>query len=246
VKSSVKILFFVLFSPIAFGQIPAEEQVDYLYKKHWYGGSSISTNGLGFEGGLERNLSFKKHLFVTAYMGNLKNDKEIRRKNPIHENSKSYVFGKINSIVLSRLSIGYSYLLYEQRRKRGVSIQFKSSIGASYAWIKPIYVKIKEPSIENIKKPFDERYNPEIHFPEIVFGRSSFFKGFNEGIGELGIHGRTGLAFDVSQKKNRILMVELGIQIDAYRKEIPVFYTGTNKKLYPGMYATVLLGINKF
>lgn len=241
----VKIVFFILTASQALAQIPAEETVDYLYKKHLYLGPSLSTSGIGLVLGCERNLNFKNRIGLQVSFNHLKSDREFRKTNPIYEDSKSYVYGKINSVLTGKLFINYNRLIIEKKRIRGVNIHFVAGAGLSFAWIKPVYLKIREPLNNKINtKPRDERYDPEVHFEENIYGRSNYFTGFNEGKSQIGLITRVGLLFDVSKKENKIIAVELGVQAEKYPKAIPLFYIGNNTSFFPALYASVIIGLN--
>jgi hypothetical protein len=242
----VKILFFVSYSFSVSGQMPAEEAVDYLYKKDWYIGAQLSTSGFGILFAYERNVNYKFSQGILLNIGNLKGDKEIRRTNSAYEDSRSYVFGKTNLLFAGRLTYSASWLLFERKRSRGVAIRFNMNIGPSIGMLKPIYLKIKEPYafIPEVE-PVDLRYKPNVHQGENIYGRSSIWKGFGESNVALGGYAKSGFQFDFSPNSNKITAVEIGVQLDYFTNEIELFYAGKNKKFFPALYASVQFGKNK-
>ncbi len=242
----VKILFFASYSITAWGQLPAEEPVDYLYKKNWYLGPQLSTNGFGAGFSFERNVNYKFKQGLHISIVSLKGGKETRRTNSAYEDSRSYVFGKINLLFAGRLAYGGSWLLYERRRIRGVAIRYNINIGPSVGMLKPIYLKIKEPytQIPEVEAK-DLRYDPTIHHNENIYGRSGVWKGFNQSTFVLGGFAKSGFQFDFSANSNKITAVEVGLQLDYFSKNIELFYLGSNKKIFPSLYASVQFGKNK-
>lgn len=242
----VKILIFVAWSTPLWSQIPAEEPIDYIYRSHWYLGPRLASNGLGFDFHYERRFQDKLRHGFEFSVSQIKAHKESRITNPYYEESKSYVFGKINQVYTLRLSYLFTRSLFEQKRFKGVSIRYKQSVGLSLGLLKPVYVKIKEPFIEDITiKPTDERYDPTIHTEEYVFGRSSMFMGFSELTKHLGACYKTGFQFDFNANKSHISAVEIGVQMDIFPRKLTMFYTGKNRQFHPALYATVQLGKNK-
>jgi hypothetical protein len=127
-----------------------------------------------------------------------------------------------------------------------VAIRFNQQIGLSCVAIKPVYLKIKEPYVQDLSvKPRDERYDPNIHPEEFIYGRSSEFLGLFDSKLKLGLYIKSGIQFDINRNKSKISAVELGFQLEAFLKKIPEFYIGKNKNVFPSLYAVVQFGKNK-
>jgi hypothetical protein len=242
----VKILIFVAYSTQAWTQLPAEEPIDYIYRSHWNLGPRMATNGFGFEFNYERRINEKLRHGIHFSVNQLKSHKETRITNPFYEDSKSYIFGKINQVFSAHLAYSFSKLLYDQIRPKGISIRFNQSIGMSTAFLKPIYVKIKEPFIDDaLIKPKDEKYNPSIHTEEFVYGRSSFGLGLSDITSQIGMYSKTGVQFDFNPNKSRISAVEIGVQFEIFPRKIQIFYLGRNQQFHPALYAAVQFGKNR-
>ncbi len=242
----VKILIFVSLSTQAWSQLPAEETIGYIYRSHWNLGPRLATNGFGLEFNYEWRINEKlRHGF--HFSGNhLKSHKESKKTNPFYEDSKAYVFGKINQVYTAHLAYSFSKLMYDQIRPKGISIRYNQSIGVSAAFLKPIYVKIKEPFIDDIGiLPQDEKYDPVVHTEEYVYGRSPFGLGFSEMTQQIGLYAKTGFQFDFNPNKSRISAVEIGVQIEIFSRKIPMFYAGRNKQFNPALYAAIQFGKNR-
>jgi len=242
----VKILFFVCYSFTVSAQLPAEESTDYLYKKNWCLGIQLATNGFGANFTFERNINAKFKHGLHLLIGSLKGGKETRITNSVYADSRSYVFGKINLLFTSRAAYSGSWLIFERRRARGVTIRFTPAIGPSMGIIKPIYLKIKDPFAQVGEiEPQSLRYDPFIHTNQKIYGRASVWKGFSESTYALGVYLKSGFQFDFSSNNNRITAVEIGLQLDCFSKKIDLFYLGDNAKIFPGFYASVQFGKNK-
>lgn len=242
----VKILFFVAFCTPCWSQIPAEEPIGYIYRSHWSLGPRLATNGFGFEFNYEKRGTDKfRHSFHVS-INKIKAQKETRTTNPFYEDSKAYVFGKINQLYAGHLSYGGSWKLFEKKRLNGISIRFNQQLGLSAGLVQPIYLKIKEPfsSLPSVA-PTEERYDPTIHPESHIYGRAPGTKGFSESQFQAGMYIKSGIQFDFNPNKDAISAVELGGQLEMYSKKVPLFYTGKNHQIFPSLYATVLFGKNK-
>lgn len=226
--------------------MPAEETIGYIYRTHWYLGPKLSTNGYGFEFNYEkRGTEQFRHSFHLS-VNKVKTHNESKISNAYYEDSKPYVFGKLNQLYTAHLSYGGSWKLFEKKRLNGISIRFNQQIGLSYGFVKPIYVKIKEPFSQDITvQPETVRYNPLVHTEAYVFGRAPNKLGFSEGKSIFGMYLKSGIQFDFNPNKNTISAVEVGVQIDCFDKKVPLFYEGKNYSLFPALYACVLFGKNK-
>jgi hypothetical protein len=191
-------------------------------------------------------LNFKNKIGLQLGFQTLKSQKEYRKSNPQYDDSKSYIYGKINALGICKIQIQYTHLFFEKRRERGIKIHGFVSAGALFGWLKPTYVKIRDPfSIEKNIKPQDMLYNPEAQLESFVYGRSSYFKGMNQGEKQCGITTRAGLLFDFSPKENQIIGLELGIQYDRLSNPIKLFYKGESFQNFPALYASIVFGLNK-
>lgn len=242
----VKVLFFVAMSTSCWSQMPSQETGDYIYRSHWTLGVKLTTNGLGGQFNYELRATEKFRHSFHAGINHVRTQNESRQTNPFYEDSKAYIFGKINQLYTINVSYGGSWKLYEKKRLNGISIRFNQQVGLSYGYVKPVYIKTKEPFVDDISiQPEIERYDPIEHTEAYVYGRASKFKGFSEGKSAYGMFAKSGFQFDFSPNKSNIAAVELGIQLDIYGKKIPLFYTGKNYSVFPALYGAVLLGKNK-
>ncbi|MBU2019966.1 MAG: hypothetical protein KJ941_10005 [Bacteroidetes bacterium] len=246
-KNFPKVIFFTLLSSIAYGQIAAEElPIGSIFKKHYYGGPVLSTAGVGAQFVFDRSLDFKNKVGIQLSVQTLKSHREYRKSNPQYDDSKSYIYGKVNALAISRLQLQYKYLIFEKKRERGVKIQGIISAGALFGWLKPNYVKIRDPFIvEKNTKPVDTPYNPDEQLESFVYGRSSHLMGVSEGKKQCGFSGRAGFIVDFSPKENQIIGLELGIQLDRLSNKVNLFYKGESFQNFPSLYTSLVIGLNK-
>jgi hypothetical protein len=219
------LLFFVLISAIqSIAQSAQRELYDepvIIYRHQIHVGGILHSNGLGAFINYGRYRGVKKVLLFGGDILYMKHNKEIRSFNPVYEDSRSYVYGKMNSFFILRPSFGVRKILTEKVRKSGVQVGYTWEIGPSLGLTKPIYLEIGYPSI-----PYQylavEKYDPDKHFFDSIYGRAS---GLN-GIDELRIHPgaffKFAFNFEYSNEKDRLKGLDAGIALDAYPREVPI------------------------
>lgn len=224
-----------------------------LYFKEISGGITLHGEGWGlhFVHGTY-NTARKRSLFHIEFVG-MKHPKEVKSYNPFYEDSRGYFYGKQNSVLFFRPGIGKKVQLTDKIRKSGVEVNYQWVVGPSIALVKPVYLQVGYRTDEqgNLVLGFpydvvvDEAYNPEIHFVDNIFGRSSWFRGFGELSVTPGAFGRFGLNFEYDSQNAGIRALEAGFTFDAFAEEIPIMAEGigeTNKQLFFGFYVAVQLG----
>ncbi len=246
-NSIVKVGLFVLSPLIFFAQQAAEEEPGYLYRKAFSGGLMISTHGIGPQLQLERKMNYRYYHQFGLTLSGIRHEKEYRSKNASYDDSKPYVYGKLNSLIALRFFFGGKLELFEKKRTRGISIHYTWAAGPSVGYLKPVYLKILEPSAaEQHQDPHVERYDPALHPQENIYGRASYFEGFGEGSIRPGLFLKSGFFFDFSKKEALILGLEIGAMIDAYSKTVVLLYQSKNHQVFPAFYASLLIGKKRF
>ena len=91
-------------------------------------------------------------------------------------------------------------------------------------------------------------YNPIEHLPYNIYGRASYFKGFDEMQLQVGSYLKAGFSFEFSKKDDVIRSIETGVSLDAFKvgdnnivgdalgKELPVMAITKNKKTFFSFY----------
>lgn len=236
-----------------------------LYSKEMAGEIILHNEGwgLGFEHG--KYLTAKKRRLLTVQIVGMKHPKEIKSFNPFYEDSRGYFFGKLNSLLILRAGMGKKIQLTEKRRKSGVEVNYLWNIGPSLALLKPVYLQIgylDDPDNANATRGFpysyivDERYDPDVHFPDNIFGRSNWFKGLGELAVRPGIFARFGFNFEYDSENAGLRAIEAGITVDAYPEKLPIMAFDdsplnsqdpplndtVNKRIFAGFYFSAQLG----
>jgi hypothetical protein len=240
----VVVLFVALFmsSPEAFSQKPAVHQNYAMFRKAAYGGISINTNGWGGSFNYSKHHTAKVKRLYTVDFSFLKHPKEYKIYNPLDENSKSYIFGKLNSLATLDLGWGQKKIFYEKLRGKGVQVSGNWSIGPSLGFIKPIYLEILKFDGIQVIAIAQEKYDPEAHNLTNIYGRAPNSKGITEMKFAPGVFIKGGLNFEFSPDHEGIKALEIGAKVTGYPKRVPVMAEIDNDFLFVEMYISLQIG----
>ncbi len=216
-------LFVISFQSRSQGEIVIDTSKNILLLKEMSFGVIFHTQGWGvkFSKGFNKT-AFKKRM-LNIEMVEMQSPKQYRQINPYFTNSKSYVYGKLNSVFIFRGTYGTHRLLNRKPYWGGVELRFLYMGGVSLGVAKPIYLFILEPSPEiYVYSINEEKYDPDKHFVDNIFGKAPFTKGFNELSLYPGIHGKIGLDFDFGVYRTKVKSLEIGAMIDVFPKPVPI------------------------
>ena len=203
----------------------------------------LNSNGWGLNGRYAKRINArKKTVFDIDFVG-FKHPKEVKISNNYVSN-RSFVYGKENSFFNLRVGYGKQKEMFRKIDKGGISIRRFFSFGPTAGFIKPIYYEVFETNPGNPSGEYylsDEKFNTSIHQGNI-YGRSSFFKGFNEISVIPGIYGRLGLSFEYSRQNIILHALEGGIMIDAFPKKIPIMATENNNFIFVSLFISYRFG----
>ena len=161
----------------AFSQLPAEQVNKAGFRQSFYGGVNIHTQGFGLS---MYYTKFKranvKSLFSFDFV-KMKHSKEVKSFGSIDENAKGFVYGKLNTLYIMRLGYGRKKIMFEKLREQAVEISFLWVAGPSIGLAKPEYLEVF-----NIlgDLPQIERYDPEKHQLDNIYGRGPSSRGWSE------------------------------------------------------------------
>lgn len=206
---------------------------------------TIHTQGMGFGYRTGYNLTaYNKRVFDFSFVS-MRHPKEVKMSNALlYANAKSYVYGKLNYLFILRTSIGTQKILNENPYWGGVEIRRFLSFGPTLGFTKPVYLYISDISgVFPVQKL--ERYDPEIHFYDNIYGRGPFFKGFDEIKIYPGLQFKAGLNFEHSANEELIRALEIGVSIDAFLKAPPIMSFTDNTQFFLTLYINYHIGGRK-
>ena len=130
--------------------------------------------GVGFQRG-----TFDGAFVVRGWQGELvfvRHLKEEKTRNPVYEEGLPYVFGKVNAFHALRLQRYKESVVAEKYRRGGVTVSHTRSLGAVLGIAKPVFLEIGYPEIPYTSLQV-ERYVPEEHFSDRIYGRAPWVNG---------------------------------------------------------------------
>ena len=220
-----------------------------LLKKEQSGAITLHTNGwgAGYRFG-DHITGYKKRLYEIEF-STIKHPKETRMQNPYYFNAKSYIYGKKNSMFILRGHIGSQHVMYSKPNWGGVAIRYFYLGGASIAFLKPVYLYV----LSNDASLYDfelstEKYNPNNHFLDNIYGRGPFTKGVDEISLKPGASFKTGFNFEYGPYMEKLKTLEVGATLDFYPFPIEIMAKNDPDYFFLSFYFSFHFGkrYNKF
>ncbi len=215
------------------------------YNREVLGGLLINTFGWG--------LNFQKNFFKTndkrvnfeIQMNFVKHPKQKKSFNPYYRDGKGYHYGKLNSFFVLRGMYGTRNIVAHKIRSKGVEFGYTWGIGPSLGFLKPVYLEIINRDQNRLEI---EKYDPERHNEDNIYGRAGGLRGFDEVQFKPGVFAKFGLFVEYSNKKTGISGIEAGIALDAYLEKIEIMAQIDNYQFFPILYANIFFGskFNKY
>lgn len=159
--------------------------------------------------GWQVELAFVRHL------------KEEKTRNPVYEEALAYVYGKVNAHHVLRLQYFTQSLLFEKYRKGGVTVSRLGQWGAALGVSKPVYLEIGYPEIPYTSLQV-ERYDPEVHFSNRIYGRAPWVNGLESLRFNPGLSVGQALTFDFNDSRSATRTLDLGAGADVYLRPVEI------------------------
>lgn len=208
-----------------------------------YGGLVFHSNGWGVNVTKSTALKNDRRFLLSADLVTLKHPKEEKRFNQNFDNTKKYVYGKMNYFMTLRPSVGYQNVVFEKGAERGVQVSTKTNVGGSIGLARPVYLIISKPGVsDGSSRESEEPYNPEEHQPDRILGRASYFKGFNQSQIYPGVFVKTSLNFEYSSNEAVVRAIETGVAIDYFFKQVPLMAFTHNQSWFLTAFISVNIG----
>lgn len=245
----INILFILIFlgvSVSSFSQkntYKADSSMGIILRKEISWGIIAHTAGWGVNYRTARRITaFRKSSFEFEAVS-MKSPKEIKTINPYFNNSKSYVFGKLNNIYILRAGYGMHKQINRKPLWGGVEVRYFYYGGLSLGLAKPVYLYILNfTSIYYEYTISTEKFDPEEHFLDNIYGRATFTKGFGEMRIYPGIYLKGGFSFDFSSVHEKIRALETGFILDLYPYPIPIMAFRNEYHYFVSLYLSYSFG----
>jgi len=189
-------------------------------------GVLVNSNGWGVSGRYAKRLNARNKNIWEIDFANIKHPKEIKISNSVY-NNRSFVFGKTNLFVNFRGGWGKQKEMFRKVDRGGISIRRYFSFGPTIGVLKPIYYEVYRSGEGNQYYIQEEKFDPSIH-QGYIYGRASFFRGFDEVSIMPGVYGRFGISFEYSTSDISIHAIETAVSLDLFPKEMEIMATERN------------------
>jgi hypothetical protein len=223
------------------GELDVQQKVFFRNERSF--GILLNTDGIGISYRAAKRIDFLNKRLLEIDAGTLKHPKEYKLSNPYTQSTGTFVFGKLNCVIYLRGGIGRQHELYKKADLGGIAIRYFYSGGVVMALYKPIYYKVLYPISVNEFVTKDEKFSTSIAMPQDIYSRASFTKGLNETKVLPGLYIKGGFNFEYSKEDKIIHAIEVGAQINAFPKEIPIMASNDNKAIYLSLFVSYRFGM---
>lgn len=236
-----------LFAQDATTLVQSGVNLNVIYRNEATFGLLAHSNGFGLNYRRAKHITGTRKRVLEFEFVNMSHPKEIKSINPYFENSKGFYYGKMNSLLIPRVGVGFQNVLYRKAERKSVEIRYSTFFGASLGLAKPVYLEILKKSVSGNQNEFDlstEKYdptNPEHSFGNI-YGRAPYFKGIDQTKIYPGGYFKFALSFEYADLRNDVKVIETGFTIDAYPKVVPLMSNTTNFQVFPSLYISLIYG----
>jgi hypothetical protein len=215
-----------------------------LLEKQWSLGVQLNTNGWGLKFLSGKNITAMKQFLWEIEFTTYKEAKEVKTINQYFSNSKSYIYGKLNYVYFLRGGIGFQHILNRKPYWGGIQLSYHYYGGFSLGIAKPVYLYIIHiTSLQNENYDItEEKYNPDLHFIENIYGRASFLSGILNSKLYPGLYVKSGLDFEFGAHNKSIQMLEVGATLDYSPIPIPIMANNPKRSLFLTLYLSFSFG----
>lgn len=199
--------------------------------------------GFGYRNG-KHHTYLRKGMWEVEF-ATMKHPKE-KRVISLYENSRSFIYGKLNSMYVLRGSYGVQRVLNQKPYWGGVELRWFFYGGASLAITKPVYLYIVKFNEQTEQQDVVvERYNPYEHTVDVIYGRGPFFKGFDLLRFHPGLYAKTGLNFEYGTTDALLKSLECGATLDYYPFPVTLMAFNDQQSFFLSFYLSLHLGKRK-
>ncbi len=223
------------------GEIDQQQKIFFRNERSF--GLLLSSDGMGISYREAKRVDFLNKRFFEIEAGTLKHPREYRMSNPIYQTPGTFIYGKLNSVFYLRGSYGHQRELFKKADLGGVAVRYFYEGGPVFAVYKPIYYKILYPISAYEFKVVEEKINVNQHMPYDIYSKASFLKGLGEIKFLPGLYAKGGFNFEYSKEDKVIHAIEIGTQINAFPKKIPIMATTDNKSIFFSLFVSYRFGV---
>ena len=203
----------------------------------------LNSDGVGLSYREAKRIDYLNKRLLEIDIGTLKHPKEYKVTNPYTTGTGSFVFGKLNSVMFIRGGIGRQHEIFKKADLGGIAIRYFYSAGPVIALYKPIYYRVLYPISLNEFEIREEKFSSAVALPQDIYSKASFTKGFDELKALPGLYAKGGFNFEYSKEDKVIHAIEIGSQINAFPKKVPIMASNDNKAIFFSLFVSYRFGV---
>lgn len=212
-----------------------------LYRNEISFGVFAHSRGIGINYMRGFHVTGTRKRLVEVEMLNLKHPKEIKVSNQT-DNSKKFVYGKLNNILLFRVGVGYQTTLFKRADRKSVEIRSSYFLGGNISFAKPNYILVYRQNILGTKYQESVRYNPNVHTIDSISGKGPLLDGVSEMKIYPGLYAKLNLSFEYAPYSYKIKAIETGVIFDYYPKALPIMARNPAENYLITLYVSFVFG----
>lgn len=221
---------------IANGQDP-----NVLYRNEMSFGIFAHSRGFGINLMRAKHVTGTRKRLLEIEALNMKHPKEIKISNN-SDNSKRFIYGKLNSILLFRAGVGYQNTIFKRSDRKSVEIRTSYYLGGNLTFAKPNYILVYRESSEGTKYQQSVRYDPNIHSIDSISGKGPLIDGLSEMKVYPGLYAKLNLSFEYAPYSNKVKAIETGVIFDYYPKALPIMAQNPAENFIVTIYVGFVFG----
>jgi len=203
----------------------------------------LNSDGLGVSYRGAKRIDYLNKRLLEIEAGTLKHPKEYRLSKPYTQATGTFVFGKLNTVFYLRGSIGHQHELYKKEDLGGIAVRYFYSAGPVLGIYKPIYYKVLYLISSTEFELKEEKFSTSLALPQDIYSRASFTKGLDETKVLPGLFAKAGFNFEYSKEDKIIHAIEVGAQVNAFPKKIPIMASTDNKTVFFSLFISYRFGM---
>jgi hypothetical protein len=225
-----------------YGQGELDEQQKVFFRNERSFAVLLNTDGIGLSYRGAKRIDYLNKRIFEIEAGTLRNSKEYKQPSQYIQGG-SFVFGKLNSVIYLRTGIGHQHEIYKKADLGGIAIRYFYSAGPVLAVYKPIYYRVLYFLGGNEFEIREETFDVSLAVPQDIYSKAPFTMGLNEIKMMPGLYGKGGFNFEYSKQDKIIHAIEVGAQLNAFPKSIPIMANTPNKSIFFSLFVSYRFGV---
>jgi hypothetical protein len=235
-------VIFCIYTVSLYSQGELNEQQKVFFRNERSFAILLNTDGFGLSYRGAKRIDYLNKRLLEVDAGILKHPKEYKLSN-IYNQGGSFIFGKLNSTFFIRGGIGAQHEMFKKADLGGIAIRYFYSAGPVLAVYKPIYYRVIYQTSNTDYSTKYEKFDVSIQQPQDIFSKASFLRGISETKVMPGLFAKGGFNFEYSKEDKIIHAVELGAQINAFPKKLPIMFNSDNKSIFFSLFVSYRFGM---